>query len=58
MPPMYAILWNSQAIISLVIPHADPEMVRRAALYVKVSSFGIPVGPTFSIVNLYRAEAE
>ena len=43
MPPMFIILWNSEAIISLVIPNADPEMVRLAALYVKITSFGIPV---------------
>lgn len=43
MPPMYIILWNSATIISLVVPHADPDMVRLAALYVKVTSLGIPV---------------
>lgn len=43
MPPMYAILWNSRNIMTVVIPHADPEMLRLAAVYVKITSLGIPV---------------
>lgn len=43
MPPMYLVLFNSRWIISHIVPHADPEMVRKAALYVKISSLGIPV---------------
>lgn len=43
MPPMFVILWNSASILSLVVPNADPEMLRLAALYVKITSLGIPV---------------
>lgn len=43
MPPMFIVLWNSESLISFVIPHADPEMIRLAALYVKITSLGIPV---------------
>lgn len=43
MPPMFVLLWNSQTILSLIIPHADPEMISLAALYVKITSLGVPV---------------
>ena len=43
MPPMFVLLWNSATILALSIPNADPEMVRLAALYVKITSLGIPV---------------
>jgi Na+-driven multidrug efflux pump len=43
MPPMYLVLWNSETILSAIIPRADPEMIHLAALYVKLSSLGILV---------------
>lgn len=55
MPPMYIILWNSRWIISLVIPHADPEMVRLAAVYVKITSIGIPPMAAFECLRRYLA---
>ncbi|KAK9900763.1 MATE efflux family protein [Cystobasidium minutum MCA 4210] len=41
MPPMYLVLWNSRSILSFVLPHADPEMIRLSSLYIEITSLAI-----------------
>lgn len=42
-PPMYLAIWNTESLLLLVVPHADPEMLAHAAIYAKAASLGIPV---------------
>lgn len=42
MPFLFALLWNMNALFRLVLPGADPEMLRLASDYSKISSLGLP----------------
>lgn len=44
MPFLYIFLFNGNTIFPLVMPYAEPEMIRHAADYMKVLSLGLPVG--------------
>lgn len=55
MPFLFLFNWNGRLIFSILMPNAQPEMLKMAADYMKVISWGLPALAAYECIRRYLA---